>query len=128
EMEEELRAPDEHDHRDPKRDDRPEELERDRAVDGVADLIVVCAVELRREDGEKDRDERREERGDGDQEEIDGVDLRGLLGRLLRKERKIREHRSDTVRVPGLEAPVAVGPGALALSAEADAEECQERR
>src|SRR5207237_2432360 len=89
EMEEELRAPDEHDHRDPKRDDRPEELERDRAVDGVADLIVVCAVELRREDGEKDRDERREDGGDGDQEEIDGVDLRGLLGRLLRKERKI---------------------------------------
>ena len=45
------------------------------------------------EDHDQRRDEQREERGDRQHEEIDAVDLRRLGGRLLREERKIREHR-----------------------------------
>ncbi len=93
EIEEDLRAPREHHHDDAERDERPEQLERERAVDGDADLVVVASAVL---DGERDHeagDEQREERRDGDHEEVDRVDLRRLRGRLLRKEWKVREHR-----------------------------------
>ena len=43
-----------------------------------ADLVVVPAAELDREDDDQRRDEQREERRDGDQEEVQRVDLRRL--------------------------------------------------
>ena len=67
-------------------------------MDRLADLVVVLAVELDREHDDQERDERGEERRDRDQEEVQGIDLRCLLGRRLRKERKVREH-SFKVRV-----------------------------
>ena len=48
---------------------------------------------LDREDDDQHGDQQREERRDGDHEEVDGVDLRRLRRRLLREERKVREHR-----------------------------------
>jgi hypothetical protein len=91
-VEEHLRAPDEHHHRDAERDDGPEQLERQRTVDRLANLVVVLAVELDREHDDQERDEPCEERADRDQEEVQGIDLRCLLGCRLREERKVREH------------------------------------
>ena len=44
-VEEHLGAPDEHHHRDAERDDRPEQLQRQRPVDRRADLVLVLALD-----------------------------------------------------------------------------------
>ena len=56
-----------------------------------------------------DGDQQREERRDRHHEEVDGVDLRRLLGRLAREERKAFEDSVNIVRfgargtaIPGL--------------------------
>ena len=71
----------------------PQQLERQRSVDRHADLVVVAAPELDGEDHDQHGDEHGEKRRDRHHEEVNAVDLRGLRGRLLRKEWKIREHR-----------------------------------
>ena len=96
EIEEHLGAPHEHHHRDAERDERPEQLQRQRSMDRDADLVVAPASILHRENDDEDGDEQREECRDGDHEEVDGIDLARLHGRLLRKEWKVREHRLRT--------------------------------
>jgi hypothetical protein len=92
-IEENLGAPGEHHHRDAKRNERPQQLERQRTVNRGADLAVVAAAVLDRESNDQPGDQEREERRYRHHEEIDGVDLRGLRRRLLRKERKAVDHR-----------------------------------
>jgi hypothetical protein len=92
-VEEHLGAPGEHHHGDAKRDDRPEQLERQRPVNRVTDLIVVPPAVLDGEEYDQRRDEHRKERGDRDHEEEDGVNLPCLGRRGLRKKRKVLEHR-----------------------------------
>ena len=92
-VEEDLGAPAEHHHGDEERDDRPEQFQHQRAVVRDADLVLVPAAVLDREHRDQRRDEQREECRDGEHEEVDAVDG-GRLGRgLLRKKRKVREHR-----------------------------------
>jgi hypothetical protein len=93
EVEEHLGAPAEHHHGDAERDDCPEQLEGQRAVNRHADLVVVLPAELDRENDDERRDEHREERGDRDHEEEDGIDLARLGRCCFREERKVREHR-----------------------------------
>ena len=82
-VEEDLRAPEEHHHRDAERYERPQQLERDRAVDRLPHLVGVLAVVLEREHQDQHRNQQGEERRHGDEKEVQRVDLRRLLRRLL---------------------------------------------
>ncbi len=86
-IEEDFRSPREHAHADEERNGRPQELERERPVDGDANLVVTTpAIPERKEDHEAG-DEQGEEGRDRHHEEIDGVDLSCLYRGLLRKQR-----------------------------------------
>ena len=101
-VEEDLRAPDEHHHRDAERDERPDSSSGIEPWMASPTSSVVLAVVLDREDDDQHRDQQGEERRHGDEKEVQRVDLRRLLGRLLRKEWKVLKHRLDTVRDVGL--------------------------
>jgi hypothetical protein len=88
-LEVERGAPDEHHHRDDERDERPGQLEDQRAVDRRADLGLGPAAVADREDHHQQRDEHREEGRDRDEEQVQRVHARGVRRPLRREERQI---------------------------------------
>src|SRR6185295_14658799 len=93
------RPPDEHHDRDQQGDEGPGQLEHQRALDLGRALLVRAAAVPDREVDDADRDQEREEAGDGDVEEIERVHLAGEGGGLGREERKRRVH-SSTAPLP----------------------------
>ena len=64
------------------RDDRPGELEHERAVNVGADLVGVAAPELDGEEHHQERDQHHEERRDSRQEQVQEVELGRDRGRV----------------------------------------------
>jgi hypothetical protein len=86
-LEVEARAPDEHHHDEAERDHGPDDLERLGLLDVLRDLVRRAAPVLDGEVDDERPDQDREERGDRDQEAVEGVDVPRVRGRLRREER-----------------------------------------
>ncbi len=96
--EEDRGAPGEHDEHQAERDDGPDDLEQAGLVDVGRDLVGRPAAVLDREDDDERADQERKEGRDGDQEEVEGVDVRREARGLLRKELHQRVSPATTRR------------------------------
>jgi hypothetical protein len=82
-------APHEHHHRDDEGDERPGQLEDERAVDRRPDLVGGATPEADGEHDHQRRDEHGEEGRDRDEEQVQRVHARGVRRALRREERQI---------------------------------------
>ena len=88
-----LGAPEEDDHRDHERHDRPRELEQQSAVHLRADLVGMPAAEADGETHDQASDENRHHYRQADEKKIESVDFRRNCGRAFRKQGNA-EHQS----------------------------------